>query len=53
MTRHLAAVTLLLVDNYDEAIRSAPVDHIETYLNTLLWTSPEGIDSMRALDGTP
>ncbi|MDQ0037975.1 quinol monooxygenase YgiN [Variovorax boronicumulans] len=33
--------------------RSALVDHIETYLNTLLWVSLEGIDSMRALDGTP
>ena len=32
--------------------RGALVDRIETYLNTLLWLSPEGIDSMRALNGT-
>lgn len=32
--------------------RSALVDCIDTYLNTLLWVSPEGIDSMRALNGT-
>lgn len=30
-----------------EGPRSALVDRIETYLNTLLWVSPEGIDSMR------
>ncbi|MDP9991060.1 hypothetical protein [Variovorax boronicumulans] len=36
-----------------EGPRSALVDRIETYRNTLLWVSPEGIDSMRALDGTP
>ena len=54
MTRHLAILTLLLlVDDYDEVIRSALVDRIETHLNALLWVSPESIDSMRALDGTP
>lgn len=30
--------------------RSALVDRIETYLNTLLWLSPEGVDSLRALN---
>lgn len=35
-----------------EGPRSALVDRIETYLNTLLWVSPEGIDSMR-LSGAP
>lgn len=33
-----------------EGPRSALVDRIETYLNTLLWLSPEGIDSLRALN---
>ncbi|MES2245756.1 MAG: NIPSNAP family protein [Pseudomonadota bacterium] len=34
-----------------EGPRSALVDRIETYLNTLLWLSPEGVDSLRALNG--
>lgn len=33
-----------------EGPRSALVDRIETYLNTLLWLSPEGVDSLRALN---
>lgn len=35
-----------------EGPRGALVDRIETYLNTLLWASPEAVDSMRALNGT-
>ncbi|MBB4220056.1 NIPSNAP family protein [Variovorax guangxiensis] len=34
-----------------EGPRGALVDRIETYLNTLLWASPEAVDSMRALNG--
>lgn len=33
-----------------EGPRSALVDRIEIYLNTLLWLSPEGVDSLRALN---
>ena len=33
-----------------EGPRSALVDRIETYLNTLQWLSPEGVDSLRALN---
>ncbi|PIF77189.1 NIPSNAP protein [Variovorax sp. 54] len=33
-----------------EGPRSALVDRIETYLNTLLWLSPEGVDSLRTLN---
>lgn len=36
-----------------EGPRSALVDRIETYLNTLLWVSPEAVDSMRSLNTTP
>ncbi|QNK65441.1 NIPSNAP family protein [Variovorax sp. PAMC26660] len=33
-----------------EGPRSALVDRIETYLNTLLWVSQEAVDSMRSLN---
>ena len=33
-----------------EGPRSALVDRIETYLNTLLWASDETVDSMRSLN---